>query len=215
MVNDLRTDLPDTGALWLRWSWRDLRHHWIAVLAIGLVIAIGTGVYAGLSSTSTWRRLSNDASFAAGNIHSVRATVAPGTFAAEGELADIVRALPAAGELAGLTERLVVDTQVEVMTPDGELLVNGQVIGSALGTTGEDSHGYLFNLEETAIRTAADFGVKAYRREGKNGAWHPSGKRDPPLSAHDCGLHPPTAGRRPATCPCPWGRPETAAACVR
>ena len=27
------------------WSWRDLRSHWIAVVAIALVLAIGTGVY--------------------------------------------------------------------------------------------------------------------------------------------------------------------------
>ena len=43
---------------WLRWSWRDLRHHWIALVVVSLVIAIGTGVYAGLSNTSTWRLLS-------------------------------------------------------------------------------------------------------------------------------------------------------------
>ena len=36
--------------LWLRWSWRDLRQHWIAVLSIAAVVAIGTGVYAGLGS---------------------------------------------------------------------------------------------------------------------------------------------------------------------
>ena len=45
-----------------------------------------------------------------------------------------------------------------------------------LGTTEADSHGYLNNLEEIAIRTAADFGVAARRREGMNGAWHDSGK---------------------------------------
>jgi energy-coupling factor transporter ATP-binding protein EcfA2 len=50
---------------WLRWSWRDFRAHWIAVVAIALVLAIGTGVYAGLGSTAEWRRQSNDASFAA------------------------------------------------------------------------------------------------------------------------------------------------------
>jgi len=38
------------------------------------------------------------------------------------------------------------------------------------------AHGYLWNLEETAIRTAGAFGVTAYRREGMNGAWTASGK---------------------------------------
>jgi lipoyl(octanoyl) transferase len=45
-----------------------------------------------------------------------------------------------------------------------------------LGSHEADAHGYLHNLEEIAIRTAADFGVSAYRREGKNGAWTDDGK---------------------------------------
>lgn len=36
--------------LWLRWSWRDLRRRWLMVSAIALIIAIGTGVYAGFTS---------------------------------------------------------------------------------------------------------------------------------------------------------------------
>lgn len=45
-----------------------------------------------------------------------------------------------------------------------------------LGSHEADAHGYLYNLEEIALRTAADFGVHAYRREGKNGAWTDDGK---------------------------------------
>lgn len=45
-----------------------------------------------------------------------------------------------------------------------------------LGSHEADAHGYLYNLEEIAIRTAGDFGVRAYRREGKNGAWTEDGK---------------------------------------
>jgi lipoate-protein ligase B len=45
-----------------------------------------------------------------------------------------------------------------------------------LGTHEADAHGYLWNLEEIAIRTAADYGVKAFRREGMNGAWTDAGK---------------------------------------
>ena len=42
----------------LRWSLRDLRRRWIQVAAIALIIAVGTGVYSGLGSTATWRRVS-------------------------------------------------------------------------------------------------------------------------------------------------------------
>lgn len=45
-----------------------------------------------------------------------------------------------------------------------------------LGASERDSHGYLWNLEEIAIRTAASFGVEAWRRTGKNGAWCSQGK---------------------------------------
>lgn len=45
-----------------------------------------------------------------------------------------------------------------------------------LGGAKADIHGYLHNLEEVAIRTAADFGVKAYRRKGMTGAWTDQGK---------------------------------------
>ncbi len=39
-----------------------------------------------------------------------------------------------------------------------------------------DAHAYLRRLEEIAIRTAADFGVAAFRRPGLTGAWTDRGK---------------------------------------
>lgn len=45
-----------------------------------------------------------------------------------------------------------------------------------LGGNDADSHGYLSNLEDIAIRTLGDFGVNGFRREGKSGAWTDAGK---------------------------------------
>ncbi|HNX53713.1 MAG TPA: lipoyl(octanoyl) transferase LipB [Pontiellaceae bacterium] len=45
-----------------------------------------------------------------------------------------------------------------------------------LGGSEADAHGYLWNLEEVALRTLADFGIAGFRREGKNGAWTEQGK---------------------------------------
>ncbi len=45
-----------------------------------------------------------------------------------------------------------------------------------LGGNEADSHGYLSNLEEIAIRTLGDFGVEGFRKEGKSGAWTNAGK---------------------------------------
>lgn len=45
-----------------------------------------------------------------------------------------------------------------------------------LGGAEASTRGYLHNLEEVAIRTAAAFGAPAYRRAGMNGAWTDAGK---------------------------------------
>ena len=45
-----------------------------------------------------------------------------------------------------------------------------------LGENAADSHGYLRNLEEIAIRVLSDFGLEGFRREGKSGAWTDAGK---------------------------------------
>lgn len=45
-----------------------------------------------------------------------------------------------------------------------------------LASLGSGAHGYLYKLEEVAMRTCASFGVEAFRVEGKNGAWTQAGK---------------------------------------
>lgn len=124
-----REDLPPSRALWLRWSWRDLRQHWVAVVAIALVLAIGTGVYAGLGSTSTWRRLSNDASFEQLGMHDLRVELSPGTFVEEGALAAGVATIPDAGSIVAMDERLVVDSQVDASAGDDSILVVARLVG--------------------------------------------------------------------------------------
>ncbi len=118
-------------ALWLRWSWRDLRARWPLVGVIALVIALGTGTYAALLSTSAWRTQSNDISFAMLHTHDLRAALARGSTAAEGRLAALVRGLPHAAGVAAVRERLVVPTQVA--GPRG-VLVPGEIVGTATGS---------------------------------------------------------------------------------
>ena len=119
-----------SGSLWLRWSWRDLRQHWIAVLSIAAVVAIGTGVYAGLGSTSAWRSLSNDTSFAALNMHDVRAQLSPGTFAPAGSLQGAARTIAHASWIDAADERLVVDSLIDATTEDETILVSARVVGA-------------------------------------------------------------------------------------
>jgi putative ABC transport system permease protein len=115
------------ASLWLRWSWRDLRHRWPVVTAIALVIALGTGTYAALLSTSAWRTASNDASFGMLHVHDLRAALAEGTTAPEGTLAAATRSIPHAAEIEAVRERLVLPTQV---AGPGGLLVPGELVGT-------------------------------------------------------------------------------------
>ncbi len=126
-------DTPRARGLWLRWSWRDLRERWAAVVTIALVIAIGIGVYAGLGSTATWRRESNDASFAALGMHDLRAALSPGTFTTEGSLLEAAGGIDDARSLAAASERLVVDSQVEAATATEAILVSARVVGMEFG----------------------------------------------------------------------------------
>jgi putative ABC transport system permease protein len=119
-----------SGALWLRWSWRDLRARWAQVFALALVIALGTGTYAALLSTSAWRARSNDASFGLLKVHDVRVALAPGSTVRQGSLVALVRRLPHAAEMAGARERLIVPTQVA--GPRG-VLAPGELVGTGPG----------------------------------------------------------------------------------
>lgn len=116
--------------LWVRWSWRDLRRRWPQVAAIALIIALGTGTYAALLSTSAWRTRSNDASFAQLHLHDLRISLSEGTAVPEGTLTRLVDGIPHKAALTGVRERLVVATQVA--GPAG-LLVPAEIVGSATG----------------------------------------------------------------------------------
>jgi putative ABC transport system permease protein len=122
--------------LWWRWPWRDLRLHWASVLAISAVIAIGTGVYAGLGSTAAWRRMSNDASFATLQMHDLRVELTAGSFAPEGTLLALASGVPHADWIVAADERLVVDSQVDAsaVSPESEtVLVSARLVGAPQG----------------------------------------------------------------------------------
>ena len=117
-------------ALLLRWSWRDLRRRWVQVGTLAMVIALGTGSYAALLSTSAWRRQSNDASFELLHTHDVRVALAQGSSVAQGSLLALLRRLPPGAGITGARERLIVATQVA--GPKG-VLAPGELVGTGTG----------------------------------------------------------------------------------
>ncbi|HEX6458218.1 MAG TPA: ABC transporter permease [Thermoleophilaceae bacterium] len=121
--------MPGGLRRWLIWSWRDLRARWMVVAATGLVIAMGTGVYASLGNQRGWRRSSLNASYAKANAHDVRLTLGEGDYAPAGSLAAAVRALRRHAGAQRVEERLVAPTQVDASSGGRTVLVPGRIVG--------------------------------------------------------------------------------------
>ncbi len=131
-----------TSRLLLKWSWRDLRAHWPKVTAIAIVIAIGTGGYAGLTSTTEWRTVSYDASYAELAMYDLRIDTASGSTVDQGTLQAVVASFPAAASVAASEERLVAPTQVDASTDAQTVLVRGAIVGSDFSQGGPHVNSY-------------------------------------------------------------------------
>ena len=119
-----------TLRLWLRWSWRDLRGRWVQVAAIALIIALGTGTYAGMSSSALWRMRSNEASYELTNMYDFRVKLGAGSFAQTGSLEARLAQLDHGSWIEEAEERLQLATQIEVPGDDGMVFVPGRIVGA-------------------------------------------------------------------------------------
>lgn len=115
--------------LWWRWSWRDLRARWLQVAAIALIIALGVGTSAGLTSTAKWRRLSYDASFERQRMFDIRAVVPTGTFVDADQLAAVGAALRERGLAAASAVQTEGPSQVDASSGRSTVLVPGRIVG--------------------------------------------------------------------------------------
>lgn len=141
-------------ALWLRWSWRDLRARWLQVAAIAAIIALGTGVYTGLSSMNEWRRSSYDASYDQLAVHDLLVETADGTYLPEGALIGVLDRLARPDDVRAAEERLEVPTQVDASIAAGEVvLVPGRIVGVDLGPVDGDPAPRVDRLQTVAGRS--------------------------------------------------------------
>jgi putative ABC transport system permease protein len=115
--------------LLLRWSWRDLRHRWGVVVLTAIIIAIGTGTFAGLGGTSAWRVRSQDASYAALRYHDLRVRLPVNVDVPEGDLAAAIGSIPDADQVAVSSERLIVPIQIDASSGGRTVLVPGEIVG--------------------------------------------------------------------------------------
>lgn len=129
-------------SLLLRWSWRDLRAHWAKVLAIALVIAIGTGGYAGLTSNANWRRASYEASYGLLDMYDLRLELATGGYAPEGSLRDAAASIPLGEAIDAVEERLITPTLLDASHGSETVLVRSEITGTDFSGEGPDVNGY-------------------------------------------------------------------------
>ena len=122
------------ATFWIRWAVRDARRHRLQVLSIALLLALGVGMYAAMSSMSTWRVDSADASFAELRMHDLRFSLVEGGTAAQGDLRAALAASGAGGEVAAAAERLVVPTQVDASGSGRTVIVPGRIVGTPAGS---------------------------------------------------------------------------------
>lgn len=119
---------PPLG-FWLRWSLRDLRGRWVQVVAIAIVIALGTGTYAGLSASAAWRQVSYDASYRATNTHDLLVALAQNTTVDRDALRAALAGSAHPEWFADLTTSLAVSVQVDASTATETILVPGRMVG--------------------------------------------------------------------------------------
>ncbi len=112
--------------LWLRWSWRDLRARWLQVVAIALIIALGTGVFAGLGGQKTWRIESLDASYERLNAYDLRMQLADGSYVEQNA---VMAALDGIDGVDVYEPRLITTTLVDASHDDERVLVQGRIVG--------------------------------------------------------------------------------------
>ena len=87
-------------ALRLRWALRDARARWIQFTGIALMIAVGVGMSAALTSITEWRRASIDAGLESTNMYDIRARVSGDGVVPRGGLLEVVQGLdPYSGTL--------------------------------------------------------------------------------------------------------------------
>ncbi|MBI5931099.1 MAG: ABC transporter permease [Chloroflexi bacterium] len=136
---------------WLRWSYRDAREHWLQVLAIALILALGTGVYSGFGKQKEWRIESLDKSFAMLAMYDLHMELTDGSYlegpALEAALAHIEG-------VAMVETRLLVPTLIDASKGGETILYPGRLVGLDLSNGGP--HINKLNITEGARLSEAD-----------------------------------------------------------
>ncbi|MBI5931998.1 MAG: ABC transporter permease [Chloroflexi bacterium] len=118
---------------WLRWSWRDLKARWLQVVAIGIIIALGTGIFSGFGGQKKWRINSLNESYGRLNSYDLRMTLTDGSYL---EKEALLNALQDTQGVKGIETRLIIATQVDASQADETILVQGEIVGVDVAANG-------------------------------------------------------------------------------
>ncbi len=142
----------ETVKLWLRWSWRDLRARWLQVAAIALIIALGTGAYAGMGTSAPWRQQAYDASYALLNMYDLRVRLGE-SYVDANSLLNAIRNIQHKDSIRNAEARLIASTLVDASTGDQTILVPGRIVGVDVTGGGPHVNGLYINSGR-ALETA-------------------------------------------------------------
>jgi putative ABC transport system permease protein len=140
---------------WLRWSWRDLRARWVQVVVIALIIAIGTGVCAGLWGQKKWRYDSADLSYGRLHMYDLRVDLASGSYLPQQEVLDNLQGIEG---IQTMETRLISPTLVDATRDGKSILVRGRLIGVEVADGGPHVNGLYVPKGNGRTLTAADAG---------------------------------------------------------
>ena len=113
----------------VRWSIRDLRERKFQVIALSLIIGLGTGAYVGLSSTTPWRQYAFDQSNEKLHMFDLKMELAFGSWVNQTRLRSALNSLPHANWIEAMELRVVFPISVDASTENKTILVNGRIIG--------------------------------------------------------------------------------------
>lgn len=143
---------------WLRWSWRDLRARWVQVVVIALIIAIGTGVCAGLWGQKKWRYDSADLSYARLHMYDLRINLASGSYLPQQDVLDTLKGIEG---IQTMETRLISPPLVDATRDGKSILVRGRLIGVEVADGGPHVNGLYVPKNSGRTLTAADAGQNA------------------------------------------------------
>jgi putative ABC transport system permease protein len=123
--------------LLLLWSLRDLRERKFQVIAISLIIGLGTGAYVGLSSTTPWRQYAFDQSNEKLNMFDLKLELG-GSWVNETHLQSVLKELPHAEWIQAKEYRIIFPISINASNENQTILVNGRLIGINVSSGSEN-----------------------------------------------------------------------------